>query len=136
MTNMPPIKGKNAKESRLSYNWVLDKLDFLKEYKFTIAFENFSSPGWVTEKLTHPMLVNSIPIYVGHKDVSKEFNTKSFINYNDFRSMKEFIDFIIKVDNDDKLYEKILNEPWYKENNLPRDWDINRIKKRFKDIFG
>lgn len=136
MTNMPPIKGKNAKESRLSYNWVLDKLDFLKEYKFTIAFENFSSPGWVTEKLTHPMLVNSIPIYVGHKDVSKEFNTKSFINYNDFRSTKEFIDFIIKVDNDDKLYEKILNEPWYKEKSLPKDWDINRIKERFKEIFG
>jgi hypothetical protein len=135
MTNMPPIKGNSAKQSRLSYNWVLDKLDFLKEYKFTIAFENFPGSGWVTEKLTHPMLVNSIPIYVGHEDVSKEFNTKSFINYNDFKNMKEFIDFIIKVDNDDKLYEKILNEPWYKEKNLPKDWDINRIKKRFKEIF-
>ncbi len=136
MTNMPPIKGKNAKESRISYNWVLDKLDFLEEYKFTIAFENFSKPGWVTEKLTHPMLVNSIPIYIGSKDISKEFNTKSFINYSDFKNMKEFIDYIIKVDNDDKLYEKILSEPWYKDNKLPRDWDIDRIKKQFKEIFG
>jgi len=136
MMNMPPISHNNARESRLSSNWVDDKLNFLKKYKFTIAFENFFKSGWTTEKLTHPMLVNSIPIYLGHKDVDKEFNTKSFINYNDFKNMKEFIEYIIKVDNDDKLYEKILNEPWYKDNRLPRDFDLNRIQKRFKKIFA
>lgn len=136
MTNMPPISQSNARESRLSSNWVLDKLRFLKKYKFTIAFENFPESGWITEKLTHPMLVNSIPIYIGHKDVNKEFNTKSFINYNDFNNMKEFIDYIIKVDNDDALYEKILREPWYKNNKLPKDLNIKRVDKRFKEIFG
>jgi alpha(1,3/1,4) fucosyltransferase len=136
MTNMSPISHNNARESRLSENWVIDKLNFIKEYKFTIAFENFSKSGWTTEKLTHPMLVNSIPIYFGHRDVNKEFNTKSFINYNDFKSMKEFIDYIIKVDNDDGLYEKILREPWYKDNKLPKALDEKRVLKRFKEIFG
>lgn len=136
MTNMPPISHRSPKESRISNNWAKEKLNFLKKYKFTIAFENFSKPGWITEKLTHPMLVNSIPIYVGHKDVSKEFNTKSFINCNDFKTKKEFIDYIIKVDNDDVLYEKILREPWYNNNQIPAALDVKRIDTRFKEIFG
>jgi alpha(1,3/1,4) fucosyltransferase len=136
MTNMPPISHGNPKESRISENWAKNKLDFLKPYKFTIAFENFSKPGWVTEKLTHPMLVNSIPIYVGNKEVNREFNTKSFINFHDFNNMKEFIDYIIKVDNDDKLYEKILREPWYKENKYPKELNIKEIQNKFKRIFG
>ena len=133
---MPPISHRNARESRLSSDWMVDKMNFLKKYKFTIAFENFSKPGWITEKLTHPMLVNSIPIYVGHKSVSREFNTKSFINYHDFKNMDEFINYIIKVDNDEKLYEKILKEPWYKKNQFPKDLDVKRIERRFKEIFG
>jgi len=136
MTNMLPISNKNARESRLSSNWVLDKLNFLKQYKFTIAFENFFKPGWITEKITHPMLVNSIPIYIGDKSVSKEFNTKSFINYNDFKNMNEFIKYIIKVDNDDVLYEKILREPWYKNNKVPLALNVKRVEDRLKEIFG
>jgi alpha(1,3/1,4) fucosyltransferase len=136
MTNMPPISSDSAKKSRASSNWVLDKLAFLKKYKFTIAFENFSRPGWVTEKLTHPMLVNSIPIYVGHKDVRRDFNTKSFINCNDFKNMKDFIEYIIKVDNDDMLYKEILKEPWYKDNKMPPEFYEERVLNRFKEIFG
>ncbi len=136
MTNAPPIMGVKPNEARLSKNWVLIKLNFIKKYKFTIAFENMSKSGWITEKLTHPMLVNSIPIYVGHKDVNRDFNTKSSINYHDFKNMKDFIDYIIKVDKDDRLYEKILREPWYKNNRLPVAFDKKRVLNRFKEIFG
>ena len=134
MNNMPPISRNTPKESRFSVNWVEEKLNFLKPYKFTISFENSMNSGYTSEKLTQPMLVNSIPIYIGHKDVSKEFNTKSFINYNDFSSMKEFIDFIIKVDKDDRLYEKMLKESWYKGTNL-LNYE-SKLLKRFREIFG
>jgi len=137
MNNMPPIGSyKDPKQSRNSKDWVNQKLNFLKNYKFTIAFENFSLSGWTTEKLTHPMLVNSIPIYIGHEDIKRDFNTKSFINFKDFKNMKEFLEYIIKVDKDDKLYEKILKEPWYNNNQLPEDFDLRRIQKKFKEIFG
>jgi len=136
MTNSPPIKSDSSKKSRISLNWVQEKIDYLKPYKFTIAFENFYQPGWTTEKLTHPMLVNSIPIYFGHKDVNKEFNPKSFINFNDFKNINEFIDYIIKVDKDDKLYEKILRESWYKDNKQSKEFNEERILKRFIQIFG
>jgi hypothetical protein len=137
MNNMPPIGSySDSGKSRNSKNWVYEKLKFIKPYKFTIGFENASVSGWTTEKLTHPMLVNSIPIYFGHKDVSKEFNTKSFINYSDFGNMKDFIDYIIKVDKDDRLYEKILREPWFKDNKINIWFKGETYLKRFREIFG
>ncbi len=33
---------------------VNDKLSFIRNYKFTIAFENRSYPGYITEKIFHP----------------------------------------------------------------------------------
>lgn len=139
MTNMPPIGDYNSpKKSRDSKNIIKEKVSFLKPYKFTIAFENALDSGWVTEKLIHPMLVNSIPIYIGHKDVDKDFNTKSFINYNDFNNMEDFIKHIIKVDKDDMLYEEYLKQPWYKNNEYSKDIYIKdkKLFKRFKEIFG
>ena len=51
---------------------VKDKCAFLRDYKFTIAFENSSVNGYTTEKVVEPMLVNSIPIYWGNKLIGRE----------------------------------------------------------------
>jgi len=111
MANMKPISCEDPRDSRLSKNWPIEKLEFIKPYKFTIAFENTIENGYTTDKLIHPLLVNSIPIYMGNKLVSNYFNTKCFINYNDFNNMKEFIKHIINVDNDDRLYQQYLEQP-------------------------
>lgn len=60
------------------------KRQFLKNYKFTIAFENYVYPGYQTEKLYDAMQCNSIPIYCGDPYIHEVFNTKSFINAGDF----------------------------------------------------
>lgn len=60
------------------------KRQFLSEYKFTIAFENYAYPGYQTEKLYDAMQANSIPVYCGDQDVKKIFNTNSFINVTDY----------------------------------------------------
>lgn len=64
------------------------KRQFLSSYKFTIAFENYTYPGYQTEKLYDAMLANSIPIYLGDPCVSNIFNSKSFINANDYITIK------------------------------------------------
>jgi len=60
------------------------KRQFLSEYKFTIAFENYVYPGYQTEKLYDAMQANSIPIYCGDLYINKIFNTPSFINAPDY----------------------------------------------------
>lgn len=111
-------------------------LKLLKKYKFTIAFENSTYPGYTTEKITEPMLANSIPIYWGNPKVGEEFNTKSFLNYHDFKNEDELIKKIIEIDNNDKLYEEYLKQPWFKDNKPNKYFDEERLMKRFEEIFG
>lgn len=101
----------NAIASRNSNNCWSSKLDFIKNYKFTIAFENSSSIGYTTEKLIQPLQSGSIPIYWGNPEVQREFNTKAFINCNDYKNFDEVIEKIIELDNNDDLYMEMLNQP-------------------------
>ena len=65
---------------------VADKLAFISEYKFVIAFENSSYPGYTTEKILDPFLVCSIPVYWGNPLIENDFNKMAFLNYFDFDS--------------------------------------------------
>lgn len=64
------------------------KRQFLADYKFTIAFENYAYPGYQTEKLYDAMLTNSIPIYFGDPFIGEIFNTASFINASEYLIIK------------------------------------------------
>ncbi|MCF2626455.1 hypothetical protein I6E36_00025 [Fusobacterium mortiferum] len=91
---------------------VKDKFLFQQQYKFSIAFENTSSKGYTTEKLIEAKAAGTIPIYWGNPEIAKEFNTKSFINCHEYENFDEVIEVIKKIDNDDELYLKYLNEPF------------------------
>lgn len=87
---------------------VHDKMDFIKNYKFHLAFENMKVDGYVTEKIMEPLVARTIPIYWGGRSVKKEFGEGAYIDISDFDSVERAIDFIKKVDNDDNLYMQIL----------------------------
>lgn len=117
-------------------DWYKSKTEFLKKYKFTIAFENSQTNGYVTEKFFQPIQANSIPIYWGALDISKDFNTKAFINCNDYKNFDEVIEKIEYLDNNDEAYLAMLKEPIEKENSRLKNQDeklekflINIIKK-------
>jgi hypothetical protein len=97
---------------------VPNKPEFIKDYKFVISFENSSYPGYATEKIVQPMLVNSIPIYWGDPAVQRDFNAKSFINVNDFKSHEEAIEHIIELDNNEDKYLQMAAEPWLPNNQV------------------
>ena len=88
------------------------KIEHNKSYKFAIAFESTTYPGYVTEKICDIYKSNCIPIYWGHQDVVKDFNPKTFINSNDFVNFDHLIEYIIKVDNDEELYKSFFKEPF------------------------
>lgn len=116
-----------------------DKIKFQSEYKFSIAFENeahrITRDGYTTEKILHPMLANSIPIYWGNPLIHLDFNPKSFINYYDFKSEDEMIDYIIFLDNDEDEYKNILNESWLNNNSIKESLKEDNILKFFDQIF-
>jgi hypothetical protein len=114
---------------------VFEKVNFLKSYKFTIAFENTEQPGYTTEKLVQPMLADSIPIYWGNPLVNLDFNSRSFVNMYDFASDKEAIDHIIDLDQDDGKYMEMLSQPFYHGNRINTYVDPDNILGKFADIF-
>lgn len=98
---------------------VENKKEFIKDYKFVISFENSSHPGYTTEKLIEPMLVDSIPIYWGNPAAGNDFNTKSFVNVNDFRTFEDAIKYIIELDQNEEKYLEMAAQPWFIDNKIP-----------------
>ncbi len=96
----------------------MNTLSFMNPYKFSISFENEAYRGYTTEKLFNALIARTVPIYWGNPEVARDFNPKSFINYYDFSSEKELLDYVIHVDENDELYLKYLNAPML---NHPRD---------------
>lgn len=90
---------------------VEDKLAWQQEYKFTIAFENSYSSGYVTEKILQAFAAGTIPIYWGAPNVMKDFNEKAFINCNNYESFEEVVQKVIELDTDEQKYLSMLNEP-------------------------
>lgn len=132
----PKKNGNNVHSSRMSITWPEEKVHFLKRYKFTIAFENSKVPGYTSEKIIHPMLSNSLPIYWGNPHIERDFNTNSIIHIRSENDFDAAIDEIIQLDKDDDLYVKKMLEPWYPNNRLTKYVDNARIINRFRTIFG
>jgi hypothetical protein len=86
------------------------KMDFIKDYRFVISFENSSSVGYTTEKLIEPLLIGAIPIYWGNPAVGKEFNKRRMLYYDDFPTEEALIERILKIENDPQEALCILKE--------------------------
>ena len=114
---------------------VADKRAFLADCRFTIAFENESFPGYTTEKVLEPMLVNSIPIYWGDPLVGRDFDTTSFLSAHDSSTLDDLVEWVVAVDRDPALLGAILERPWFRGNSIPRCADHARIVERFRTIF-
>ena len=82
---------------------VEDKLKIMSQYKFNLAFENNVFPGYITEKLFHPMMSGSIPIYYGAPNVTKHIPENCFIDYRRFQNMDEFWDFIVNISDEEVI---------------------------------
>jgi hypothetical protein len=112
-----------------------DKRAFLADCRFTIAFENESFPGYTTEKVLEPMLVDSIPIYWGDPLVGHDFDTTSFLSAHDSPSLDDHVERVVAVDRDPSLLAALLARPWFRGNAVPPCADHERILERFATIF-
>ena len=114
---------------------VPDKRAFIRKYKFTLAIESSSHPGYTTEKLVEPWVEGSIPIYWGNPRVAEEFNPGSFINLHDFQTWNDAVDFIRKVDQDPDLYRQYLEAPLFPGNRMPASLTDDAIADAFANVF-
>lgn len=115
-----------------------DKLAFQKQYKFTLAIENSSSSGYVTEKIYDPFLAQSLPIYWGCPNISSYYHTNSIVNVMDYNSLDEVVEEIIRLDQDDDAYlKKVMSPFWLYGNSFEEFYDseMEKMMAFFRNIF-
>ncbi len=123
----------NAKSELLSNFWE-DNSEFYSQYKFVICFENSFKREYITEKLPNVMLDGPIPIYRGAQNVNEYFDTKSFINYDDYgKSYAKMIEKIIELDQDDVKYKEFVSRPWMNKKNILKMDKKQKELKMFLD---
>ncbi|WP_455640354.1 glycosyltransferase family 10 domain-containing protein [Parabacteroides sp.] len=114
------------------------KIDFLSRYKFTLAIENSSHPGYTTEKIFHPFLAHSLPIYWGNPNVSLDWNPNSFVNLMNYSSIEEGIEEVIRLDQDDEAYLEKMSASFWKSGDSFEDFqkiETKRVSDFFHHIF-
>ena len=113
-----------------------DKLDFLSRYKFTIAFDNSSHDGYVTEKISDPLSVHSVPIYWGSPRVAEDFDPGCFVNCHDHVDLDEVVERVVAIDRDDDLYRRYLVAPCFRDNALPSCCRTDTLVGFFAKVFA
>jgi len=114
---------------------VKDKVAWQRDYKFSIAFENSSQPGYSTEKIIDALKADTIPIYWGDPCLAQEINPKRFINVHDFDSFDAVIEEVKRLDQDDQAYIDMLAQPWFVGDPPPPILQDEIFKKWFFHIF-
>ena len=112
--------------------FVDDKIAFQSNYKFSIAFENSSTNGYVTEKIIDAFAAGTIPIYWGSPRIAEEFNEKAFVNCHAFDCMGDVIAHVKKIDNDEMLFRNYIKEPAL---NLDSKEHLDNLEKFLVYIF-
>ena len=115
---------------------VKNKIKFLSEYKFSIAMENSRGDGYLSEKIVDSFRAGTIPIYYGDYLIDEFINPKTYILIKGEKDIKKKIKYIIKIDNDDKLYKEIMKEKPIIDDKLIEKIDKKEIMEFFYNIFS
>lgn len=107
----------------------------LRDYKFTVAFENSSSPGYVTEKAIDAYVGGSVPLYWGDPQVGRMLNPASMlVMQGDSGSIDEFVRRVADVDRDEDVYRALLKEPLFKPEALADHLDGSALRTFFAAV--
>lgn len=83
-----------------SYKGVVEsKIKTLRNYKFSICFENVKDiPGYITEKIFDSMFAGCIPIYLGAKNIQDYIPEECFIDYRRFSSIAHMHEYLTNME--------------------------------------
>ncbi len=103
---------------------VKDKYEFEGKHRFSIAFENYSYPGYVTEKVMDSFAAGTIPIYFGDPEIDKTLNPESYICMKNHDDIDKAIDRILEINDDkEKLFYMLSQSPFKDEAHFRRQND-------------
>lgn len=96
---------------------LVNKIDGISKYKYTITLENSPVRGEVSEKFIDAILCNTIPIYNGHKDIQEFYpNSYEYMEYDGHEIER---------------IKQIINSQ-----NTAADYDFEGAKNRYLNVYN
>jgi len=87
-------------------------VQMLSRYKFTAAMENtLGQEGYITEKLTNPLLAGTVPIYVGPRSAAEVFSNNSFIHLTSWSQVSKGVQRLNELLQDPEAYQAMVSKP-------------------------
>ncbi len=77
------------------------KVEFFRDYKFALTYENSSARGYTTEKYLHAKAAGCVPIYWGDPAFERDFDVAGCIDARDARTPEELVELVRRVDEDE-----------------------------------
>jgi len=75
------------------------KMNALKNYKFTICYENMTNQrGYVSEKIIESFAGGCVPVYLGATNIEDYVPKECFVDFRKFRSYQELYDYMKSID--------------------------------------
>lgn len=97
---------------------ISSKMEIIKNYHFTIAFENAISDDYVTEKFFDPLMAGSVPVYLGAPNIHTFApGANCYINARDYPSTKTLAAHLRALMADQERYQDYLQ--WKEASFLP-----------------
>ncbi len=118
LNNHPPIGGRGDQRR---------KVDFLRQYRFNIAFENGFYPGYVTEKIIQPFAARCIPIYWGGTSALRYFNRNAFVWCGDMITADRIIDRVLEIEHDPDVYARMISQPVFNSDIFLQEFSPGRM---------
>lgn len=117
---------------------VNSKINTISRYKFDFCIENSNYPGFITTRIFHSFLANTVPVYLGPKDIENFIPRNCFVNLNNFNSVNELYKFLKNMNNEEYYYylkniSNFLDSKKFKDFCL--EYDVNKLYKKFKEFF-
>ena len=91
---------------------------FVSTFKYVIAMENSREDTYITEKICHGLLAQTVPIYWGSPRVNDYFNKDRFLCIKDEKDIESVIDQVVEGIENDEKWLHMVNKPIYTNNTL------------------
>jgi hypothetical protein len=106
--------------------------DFISQYKFVICGENTKIDNYITEKIFHGYLSQTVPVYYGSDYAKKIFDKDSYISLDDVteQSYINVLNKVIELDNDDNKWLTVVNANVFINNSLIEELQMKNLKKK------
>jgi len=92
---------------RRDADWHSTKIAILRNYRFTIAFENSELPGYTTEKMVDAWMAGSVPIYWGNPAYTIDFPPDSCLSVYAAGSLDRLVEQVLEAENEPERYAQL-----------------------------